>query len=163
MMTKLMSKEINKILEKLLNNKITMLAVNQALAVVVRETLPQQLIEENRKLRLKLDKMQAALGQLQFCICCETYFEEAMDSVRCAGCSEYYCGECYDTCNSDCGDICSFYCHNCIDFAKFQNCHQCDTKICIKHQTQCQCGAVFCQYDYEEHSPNCLALKSQIN
>lgn len=52
--------------------------VNQALAVVIRETVPEQLLEHNAKLRSEVQQLQAALKKYKIAKCsqCERFEKE---------------------------------------------------------------------------------------
>lgn len=103
-----------------------MLAVNQALAAVIQQTLPQELIEKNRKLQQRVEYLEKILSDIvgPECLVCSE-FCQAQDIGSCCVCQRDICNKCttYDQCQ-DCGDT---FCKTC---SKLYFCQACDESLC---------------------------------
>lgn len=128
-----------------------MLSVNQALAAVTRQTLPQKARKKLRKLKKENEIMKQILEKAEIFPCsnCDRY---RTFFGQCEGCDRV---ECYKCC-VDFGCLCGAYnckgclcsapdCNLCGDCSPLKNCFACLEAFCQKHLFFCdQCQHWYC-------------------
>lgn len=123
--------------------------VNQALATVIRETLPAKLLQQVEQLRQEVGRLNQVLkdNRQVSCSYCRRYFANH-DYLRCALCLYTACPDCSET-RFKCR------CTNVCDSHPQRQCSKCKVSLCDRCFGQCaKCKLKFCR------SCGCLTIKN---
>lgn len=129
--------------------------VNRALAVVIRETLPAKLIEENARLQERLADLEARLEDscLDWCVKCQKFKDNGPPSDWCAECIAFCCEDCLDEAESEACANCGYICRKCNPP---RECIECKEKFCSNHFSVCRiCNQFVCTNELD-HFDKCL-------
>lgn len=129
------------------------LAVNQALAAVVRQVVPVQIAEKIRLLTLQNENLLEVLDTSEFDFCdkcyqCRYKYEEKYQ--LCDNCTRNYCPNCVESIIECSDDFCGKFCDECCK--GLEDCQLCGRgfcKVCIEDCEQCH--FLFCEEDFPKH------------
>lgn len=122
-----------------------MYPVNQALAVVIRQVMPDKLKEDNAKLRQENDRLLRVLkaSLVKCCQSCRGFFMPA-EYRECWLCDKAYCPDCAP----DHFHCCSQDCEVCINCGDYEECPDCENLYCGDHLIHCDsCDQFICQIE----------------
>lgn len=126
------------------------LAVNQALAAVVRQVVPVQTAEKIRQLTLQNEHLLEVLDASGVDICNKCYQHcSREDNEICSNCNNNYCPKCVDSIIQCSGDFCGTFCSECMEPRVCEQCERGFCEGCIEHCPRCSC--LFCSDDFPQH------------
>lgn len=121
-----------------------MYPVNQALAAVIRQVVPDKLKEDNAKLRQENARLLRVLqlSEAKWCRGCHGFFVPS-EYRECEHCDSAYCPDCasdHFQCLQDC--------EVCINCGDYEECPDCENLYCGEHLFQCDsCDQFICQIE----------------